>query len=77
MDGFKVQGVCVCVCVRLELISKAEVLEWLSTNELQQHIRAIHNGEVCGFVLFLIASCGMNILFLHCPVCIYIILVDG
>ena len=36
---------------RMESLSESDVLQWLSTDDFQKHIRAIiHNGEVGKFI---------------------------
>ena len=34
----------------MESLSESDVLQWLSTDDVQKHTRAIHNGEVGKFI---------------------------
>ena len=34
----------------MESLSESVFLQWLSTDDVQKHIRAIHNGEVGKFI---------------------------
>ena len=42
-------GVISTITYRMELISEAEVDDWLQSDAVQQYIRSIHDGEVSKF----------------------------